>query len=105
MLFPKVAGSNSKQVSSVGNQKSIEEGQANEQSAVTLDPGLATARAYLGSMYFVEGNLSQAVVQYSQFLADDPTSSEINPFLADIRKAFAKTKTPLPAVASREPAG
>ena len=83
-----------------GNQKSLEQGQANEQSAVTLDPGLASARAYLGSMYFVEGDMSAAVVQYSQFLADNPTTAEMSPFLPDIRKAFSKTKTPLPSIAS-----
>ncbi len=86
------------------NQKSIEQGQANELSAVTLDPGLASARAYLGSMYFVEGQFSQAVVQYTQFLADHPTASEMSPFLPDIRKAFSKTKTPLPSIAASKSA-
>lgn len=82
-----------------GNEKSLEQGELNEQSAVAVAPGLPSARAYLGSMYFVEGELAQAVVQYGQFLADKPTTVEMNPFLPDIRKAFSDTKTPLPSIA------
>jgi cytochrome c-type biogenesis protein CcmH/NrfG len=83
-----------------GDEKSLEQGEAQEQSAVTADPGLLSARAFLGSMYFVEGEVAQAVVQYSQFLADKPTAAEMSPFLPDIRKAFSETKTPLPTVAA-----
>jgi tetratricopeptide (TPR) repeat protein len=82
-----------------GDEKSLEEGESQEQSAVSIDPGLPSARAFLGSMYFVEGEMAEAVVQYSQFLADKPTVSEMSPFLPDIRTAFSKTNTPLPAIA------
>jgi tetratricopeptide (TPR) repeat protein len=82
-----------------GDEKTLEQGESQEQSAVSTDPGLPSARAFLGSMYFVEGEMAEAVVQYSQFLADKPTASEMSPFLPDIRKAFSKTKMPLPAIA------
>ena len=82
-----------------GDEKSLEQGESQEQSAVSIDPGLPSARAFLGSMYFVEGEMAEAVVQYSQFLADKPTVSEMGPFLPDIRTAFSKTRTPLPAIA------
>ncbi len=85
------------------NEKSLEEGESYEQNAVTADPGLLSARAYLGSMYFVEGELAQAVVQYSEFLADKPTAAEMSPFLPDIRRAFSETKTTLPSIAVANP--
>ena len=79
------------------NEKTLEKGQSLEEQAVSVDPGYAYARALLGSMFFVEGDASQAVEQYSQFISDDPPSSEVSPFLADIEKAYADEKTPLPA--------
>ena len=87
-----------------GSQTSLEQGEANEESAVKIEPGLPTAHAYLGSMYFVEGEVAQAVVQYSHYLADGPTAAEMSPFLPDIRKAFSETKTPLPSIAAQTPA-
>jgi tetratricopeptide (TPR) repeat protein len=87
-----------------GNEKSLEQGESNEQSAVAADPGLPSARAYLGSMYFIEGELAQAVVQYGEFLADKPTAAEMSPFLPDIKKAFSETTTPLPAIAGENSA-
>ncbi len=85
------------------NEKSLEQGESYEQRAVTADPSLPSARAYLGSMYFVEGELAQAVVQYSEFLADKPTAAEMSPFLPDIRRAFSETKTSLPSIAAANP--
>ncbi|MGO9341799.1 MAG: hypothetical protein ACLP6E_04670 [Acidimicrobiales bacterium] len=86
-----------------GNEKSLEQGESYERSAVSAAPGLPSARAYLGSMFFVEGEVAQAVVQYREFLADKPTAAEMSPFLPDIRRAFSETKTSLPSVAAANP--
>jgi hypothetical protein len=47
-------------------------------------------------MYFFEGNPTLAVIQFSQFIADRPTTSELDPFLPDMKKAFEMAKKPLP---------
>jgi tetratricopeptide (TPR) repeat protein len=75
---------------------SLQEGQSTEERAVSVDPGLPAGHAYLGSMYFFEGNPTLAVIQYSQFIADRPTASELDPFLPDMKKAFEMAKKPMP---------
>jgi len=79
------------------SKKSLEQGEANEDSAVVLDPGLASARAYLGTMFLIQGQPANAVIQYRQFLVDGPPTSEITPFLPDMRLAFSRAKEPLPS--------
>jgi tetratricopeptide (TPR) repeat protein len=80
------------------NTSSLEEGETEEERAVTLDPAEPVPHAYLGSMYFVEGQISDAVVQYDEFIGADPSGGEVAPFLPDIKKAFKDAKTPLPAL-------
>jgi len=53
-----------------GSKASLQQGQSTEERAVSVDPGLPAAHAYLGSMFFLEKNPAQAVVQYSEFIAD-----------------------------------
>jgi tetratricopeptide (TPR) repeat protein len=79
-----------------GSKASLQQGQSTEERAVSVDPGLPAAHAYLGSMFFLEKNAAQAVVQYSEFIADRPTTAELGPFLPDIKKAFSEDKKPLP---------
>jgi tetratricopeptide (TPR) repeat protein len=78
------------------SKSSLQEGQSTEERAVSLDPGLPAAHAYLGSMYFLEKNPGLAVIQYSQFIADRPSAGELNPFLPDIKEAFAEAHEALP---------
>jgi tetratricopeptide (TPR) repeat protein len=80
-----------------GSKASLQEGQATEERAVSVDPSLPAAHAYLGSMYFLEKNPGLAVIQYSQFIADGPTAAELNPFLPDIKEAFAEAHKALPS--------
>jgi tetratricopeptide (TPR) repeat protein len=78
------------------SRASLQAGQSTEERAVSVDPGLPAGHAYLGSMYFFEGNPTLAVIQYSQFIADRPTASELDPFLPDIKKAFEMAEKALP---------
>jgi tetratricopeptide (TPR) repeat protein len=80
------------------SKSSLQEGQSTEERAVSVDPGLPAAHAYLGSMYFLEKNPGLAVIQYSQFIADGPSALELNPFLPDIKKAFAEAHKALPSL-------
>ena len=79
-----------------GSKASLQKGQSTEEQAVSADPGLPASHAYLGTMFFLEKNPAQAVVQYSQFIVDGPTASELAPFVPDIKKAFAEDKKALP---------
>ena len=83
------------------NAKSLEDGEADENEAVSVEPGLEEARAYLGTMLFVVGQPSEAVIQYSEFISDHPSSSELSPFLPDIKRAYSEAKVALPATISR----
>ena len=80
--------------------KSLEKGETDEIHAVSLDAKQPIPHAYLGSMYFIEGQTDQAVIQYAQFIADNPTAADVTPFLPDMKKAFQEEKTPLPVLPS-----
>jgi hypothetical protein len=81
-----------------GDSSALEKGQSQEQQAVVSDPGLSYAHAYLGSMFFVEGEYQQSTDQYAIYVADKPAFSAIAPYLTDLTAAFKATKTPLPAL-------
>ena len=76
--------------------KSLEQGETYELKAVRSDPAEGIPHAYLGTMYFVEGQTEDAVIQYAQFLATDPTSADMKPFVPDMKKAYLDTKSPMP---------
>jgi tetratricopeptide (TPR) repeat protein len=78
--------------------KSLEQGETEEEKAVSLDPSQPVPHAYLGTMFFVEGQSGQSVVQFGEFLAAKPSGGEVAPFVADMKKAFSDQKIPLPAL-------
>ncbi len=78
--------------------KSLEQGETEEEKAVSLDPSEPVPHAYLGTMFFVEGQSGDAVVQFGEFIAAKPSGGDVAPFLADMKKAFADQKVPLPAL-------
>jgi tetratricopeptide (TPR) repeat protein len=80
------------------SKTSLQQGQSTEERAVSVDPGLPASHAYLGTMFFLEKNPAQAVVQYGQFIADGPSAAELNPFIPDIRKAYSDEKKALPSL-------
>jgi tetratricopeptide (TPR) repeat protein len=79
-----------------GSRSSLQLGQSTEERAVSVDPGLAAAHGYLGSMYFLEKNPSQAVIQYGEFIADQPSAAELDPFLPEMRTAFKEADKTMP---------
>jgi tetratricopeptide (TPR) repeat protein len=80
--------------------KSLEQGETDESKAVRLDPTRGTPHAYLGTMYFVEGQTEEAVIQYAQFLATNPSAADMSPFVPDMKKAYLDNKSPLPKALS-----
>jgi tetratricopeptide (TPR) repeat protein len=74
----------------------LEQGQSYELKAVTLAPKSAVPHAFLGTIYFKEGEFSKAVVQYGEFIALVPTEPELSPFLPDIKLAYSDAKQTLP---------
>jgi tetratricopeptide (TPR) repeat protein len=80
------------------SKKTVQQGATYEEGAVALDPELASARAYLGTMLLIEGQPKDAVVQFGQFINDKPGASAIAPFLPDIRLAYTRAQEPLPPI-------
>jgi len=78
--------------------KSLEEGEREEEKAVSTDPSQPVPHAYLGTMFFVEGQSADAVVQFGEFIAAKPSGGDVAPFLPDMKKAFAEQKVSLPAL-------
>ena len=65
--------------------------------AVRVDPGLAAAQYYLGTVLLQEGDPAKAVVHYRRFLADRPGSAWIGEAAPEIRAAYAALHRPPPA--------
>jgi tetratricopeptide (TPR) repeat protein len=78
--------------------KSLEQGETEEEKAVSVDPSQPVPHAYLGTMFFVEGQSGDAVVQFGEFIAAKPSGGDVAPFLSDMKKAFAEQKVSLPAL-------
>lgn len=74
------------------------EAQDTEEAAVRAAPGAYAPRLYLGSMFLAENDAADAVVQYRQFLADDPPAAELGVAKPFIVEAFGKAHEPVPAL-------
>jgi tetratricopeptide (TPR) repeat protein len=69
-----------------------------EQEAQRAEPGAYAPRLYLGSMFLAEGNVTGAVAQYRQFLADGPPPSATRAAQPYIKEAFTKAGLPVPSL-------
>jgi len=72
--------------------------QGQEQAAVRADPGAYAPRLYLGSMLLAEGDVTGAVAQYRQFLADGPPPAEVEVARPFITQAFGRAGLAVPAM-------
>jgi len=69
-----------------------------EQEAVRAEPGAYAPHLYLGSMFLAEGNVTGAVAQYRQFLADGPSPSATRAAQPYIKEAFTKAGLAVPSL-------
>lgn len=72
--------------------------EASVTEAATVQPDFAAAHLYLGTMRLeTDGDPAGAVAQYRQFLAENPSPSEVSLAAPFLRRAFAAAGQPLPA--------
>jgi tetratricopeptide (TPR) repeat protein len=73
-------------------------GERQEQKAEDLDPGAFAPHLYLGSMALAQGDATDAVTQYRQFLADAPPRATVASAAAFIARAFSDAHLAPPAL-------
>jgi tetratricopeptide (TPR) repeat protein len=73
-------------------------GERQEQKAEDLDPGAFAPHLYLGSMALAQGDATDAVTQYRQFLADAPPRATVASAAAFITQAFSDAHLAPPAL-------
>lgn len=75
----------------------MREGQAKLDRAVQLDPGDPAARLYLGTVLLEHGDATGAVVEYQDFLADNPSATTVRQAAPEISQAYRDVGQPVPA--------
>jgi tetratricopeptide (TPR) repeat protein len=80
------------------NSAVLGQAQAQEERAVSLDPGAFASREYLGSMLLAENDATGAVTQFRAFLADNPPTDQRNAARPFIIKAFEAAHLPVPSI-------
>jgi len=88
--------------SSASQASLVKSGRSMVAEAVSLNPGDYAAHLYLGTILYLENHeATAAVVQYAQFLADDPPTTVVDQAASTIRRVYQAAGTPLPASVPR----
>jgi tetratricopeptide (TPR) repeat protein len=72
-------------------------GTSEEEAAIKSTPHFYAPRYYLGTIYLDTGQVTAALVQYQEFLADHPPTPWLQGVAAGMRQAFTSAGKPVPA--------
>jgi hypothetical protein len=81
-----------------GDASVLSQAQTTEEAAVAAAPASYAPHLYLGSMFLAEADAGAALVQYRQFLADDPPAAEVRLAKPFITQAAQRSHQPVPAM-------
>ncbi|MCL5948012.1 MAG: cytochrome c-type biogenesis protein CcmH [Actinobacteria bacterium] len=86
-----------------GQAKLIKAGESQVREALDVSPGSYAPHLYLGTIYFQQGDLQRALVQYATFLEDHPPKAVISRAEPFVKAAFAQAGKPEPAPMRHQP--